>query len=495
MAGTSVEGEEQPRARALGRQAARGGVVTLVGQAARLVIQVSSIVVLARLVSPTDYGYVAMVTAIVGFAFIIQDAGLSRAAVQAPAITPGQRDNLFWINVLFGIVAAGLVFAAAPAVGALYGEPNLVEITRWLALLFLLSGFAAQSRSSLQRDLRFGTIAVIDVVGPLLGLVAGIAVAMADGGYWALVTQQLVTHVINVVGSMIAAGWLPGLPKRHESVRSFVAYGAHVLGAETLSYVSMNADSVVVGARFGPSVAGFYDRGFRMMMLPIRQLHYPAGKVALPVLSRLQDDAEQFGRFLVRGQSILLNLLVPMMLLGAAVAGPVIEVLLGPGWADVALLFAVLACGGAFQAALFAVDWAFTATGNTRAQFRFALVSRPAIVAAVLVGSLWGSTGVAAGYGIAVALSWPASLWWVGRATGMSMRPLLANGIRTIAANGIAALAASGVVRLVDPSGPWAAIGLGVLVMSGTILFGALVWPAFQRDLRQAAETRQLLAS
>ncbi|PUB27773.1 PST family polysaccharide transporter [Promicromonospora sp. AC04] len=487
------EAPTRPRAESLGRSAARGGVVTLAGQGVRALVQVASIVVLARLVSPADYGYVAMVGAIVGAASILQDFGLSRAAVQAPTITPGQRDNLFWLNLGCGAAAGVIVLAGAPVVAALYGEPLLVDITRWLAVTFLLGGVAAQFRASLMRDLRFTAIALVDVLAPVLGLLVAIGVALLDGSYWALVAQQVVAAATICVGSVILARWLPGLPRRRESVRPFVSYGVHQLGAQLLTYVSMNADAVVVGARFGAAPAGLYDRAFRMMMLPVRQLQFPITRVAMPVLSRLQDDAENFGRFVVRGQTILLNLLAPVMMLGAAVAGPVVEVVLGSRWLEMAPLFAVLALGGVFQAASFTSGWVFQATGTMRAQFRFALWSRPLVVVAVVVGSIWGVMGVAVAYGVASALLWPISLWLAGRATDLAARPWLVSACRTLLAHGIAALCAAAVVHFVDPGAPWVAIGVALAVAAVVLALEALIWPAFRRDVRDVASTRALL--
>ncbi|WP_285105446.1 lipopolysaccharide biosynthesis protein [Promicromonospora sp. MEB111] len=478
---------------ALGRSAARGGLVTLVGQGIRALVQVASILVLARLLSPDDYGYVAMVGAIVGAATILQDFGLARAAVQAPIITRGQRDNLFWLNVGCGVVASALVAVGAPMVAGFYGEPLLVDLTRWLAIPFLLGGISAQFRASLTRDLRFAALVTIDVLASMLGLLVAIGVAVFDGSYWALVTQQIVAAVIVCAGSAIVAGWLPGLPRRRESVRSFVSYGLNQLGAQLLTYASLNADAVVVGARFGTTAAGIYDRAFRMMMLPIRQLQFPVTRVAMPVLSRLQDDAEAFSGFVVRGQVILLNLLAPAMMLSAVVAGPLVEIALGPRWAEVAPLYAVLAMGGVFQAAGFTSGWVFMATGEMRSQFRFALWSRPLMVVAVIVGSIWGVMGVAVAYGVGSALLWPISLLWAGRAAGLPARPWLTSSCRTVAVHGIAALGAAGVVHLVDPGAPWIAIGTAFVSAAATFALEALVWPALRGDLRDVMRTRALL--
>lgn len=486
-------GGSQPHVRALGRSAARGGAVTLAGQGLRIGIQITSIILLARLLGPADYGFVAMVTAVVGIADLIQDFGLSRAAIQAPSITKGQRDNLFWLNLAFGCAAGLIVFLAAPLVALLYGEPALAEITRWLAIPFVFGGMAAQFRAGLLRDLRFGISAVIDVVGPFLGLVVAVAIAAAEGSYWALVAQQVVASGVMALGAIVAARWWPGLPRRHESVRTFVSYGLHFLGAQTLTYLSMNVDTVVVGARFGASAAGLYNRAFQMMMLPIRQLTWPAAKVAMPVLSRLQDDEEQFSRFLVRGQAILLNAMVPFMALAAALAGPVVQIVLGPTWVDVVPVFAVLAVGGIFQAAGYAPNWVFMSTGNTRAQLQFALVSRPLVVVGVLVGSTWGVIGVAAAYSAMMALIWPASLWWVGRVTGISVRPWFVSGARTVVAHSAAAAGAGLAAAQVGQDHPWLAILLGGVVMTLILGLELVLWPAFRHDLRELVRTRKLL--
>ncbi|MFC7404633.1 lipopolysaccharide biosynthesis protein [Georgenia alba] len=492
--GMSVDGVDA-RTPGLGRTAARGGAATLVAQVARIAIQMASIVVLARLLGPTEYGLVAMVTAIVGFASILQDFGLSRAAIQARVITRGQRDNLFWLNLACGVLAGGAVFLAAPAVARLYDEPLLVDITRWLALSFVMGGLAAQARASLLRNLRFAVSASTEVIGPLLGLVVAVVVASSGGSYWALVGQQLVSAGVVAGVSMIAAGWLPGLPKRHESVRSFVSYGVHLLGAQVLTYASSNADSVVVGARFGAAPAGLYDRAFQMMMMPIRQLTWPTSRVAMPVLARLQDDADRFSRFLVRGQTIVLNATMPVLGLAAALGAPVVEILLGRSWLELAPLFTVLAVGGAFQIAGFAATWVLVSTGNTKAQFRFALVSRPLVVVAVVVGSFWGVTGVAAAYALAVGLSWPASVWWAGRAAGMAAREWFLNGARAIVAHGTAAVCAGLLSDVLALPGPWAQVGTGAGAMLLVLGVEALVWPAFRRDLAQFWRTKELLSA
>ena len=139
----------------LGRRAARGALVTVGAQGVKIVLQVVGVVVLARLLSPGDYGLVAMVTAIIGVAEIFRDFGLSSAAVQAKTLSKAQRDNLFWINTAAGGLLTVIVFFGAPLVALLYGRGELVGLTQVLAFIFVLNGMGTQFRADLDPSLTY----------------------------------------------------------------------------------------------------------------------------------------------------------------------------------------------------------------------------------------------------------------------------------------------------------------------------------------------------
>ena len=193
-------------------KAIRGGAARLAAQAANLLVRTGSLVVLARLLSPRDFGLVGMVTALTGMLTLFRDFGLSAAAVQRPDITTDQHSNLFWINVLLGALLALVTLAAAPAIAAFYDEPRLVGVAAVLGTAFLFNAVGIQHSALLQRQMRFTAMAVIGVASLMASTAIAIGGAAIGYGYWALVASSVAAPLVASIGFWLAAGWVPGMP-------------------------------------------------------------------------------------------------------------------------------------------------------------------------------------------------------------------------------------------------------------------------------------------
>lgn len=477
----------------LGRRAARGAAVTVAGQGGRILLQVVSVVVLARLLTPHDYGLVAMVFAIIGIGEVFRDFGLSSAAVQAPTLSRGQRDNLFWINSGLGIALAALVFLFAPLIAMLYSEPEVESLARVLALTFVLNGLTTQFRADRNRNLRFTVLAVSDITAALVGLGVALVTALAGWGYWALASQQLSQGLVGLVILAVSARWIPHLPDRTAPMRPLMRFGGNLVASQLIGYVTNNIDSVIIGVRLGAAPLGIYNRGYQLLMQPLSQLRAPTTSVALPVLSRLSDDAARYGAFVVRGQQALGYSLVAGLAIAIAAAEPLTALLLGPQWSEVPPILSLLAVAGIFQTLAYVGYWVYLSRGLTGDLLRYTMVTSVIKIACIVVGSNWGLIGVAAGYAIGPALAWPISLLWLSRRTDLPLRPLLTGACRmlAVAASG-AALgwfcsfqlnSAGNVVQIL------AAIGAVVLVYA---LAGLLIRPV-RRDLAAVLEIIRII--
>ncbi len=480
----------------LGIVAARGAAVTLASQSLRIVLQLASIAVLARLLTPRDYGLVAMVVAVVGVGEIFRDLGLSTAAVQSPSLTKAQRDNLFWASTALGLVLLVVVLLSGPAIAAFYGHPELVGISQALSLIFVLNGAATQYRAGLNRRLQFGRLAVIDITAQVLGLACGLFLAYTGSGYWALVAQQLVQGGVALALVIVAGRWMPGRPRRGVGMRPFFSFGLNVVGGQVINYAGRNTDALVIGHRFGAADLGTYNRAFQLLMVPLGQVRQPSTSVALPVLAKLQDEDRRYGEYLVRGQLAFGYTLVVGLAVAAGAARPVVALFLGDQWAGVVPLIRALAFAGMFETLAYVGFWVYLSRGLTRQLLRYSIVSSLLKASFVLIGSHWGVLGVAVGFAVGPSLDWPISLWWLSRCTRLPMRRLIVGALRPAAVAVIGGALVTAVVGAISDAPALLQLSLALLTMAAVYAGAAIVSRAVRQDLRDVTDiARRVLPS
>jgi polysaccharide transporter, PST family len=438
----------------LGAKAARGAGVTLASQGVRFVLQFGSLVVLARLLSPRDFGLVAMVTAITGVAEIVRDFGLSSAAIQAKNLTDEERSNLFWVNLGIGGACAAVIAAASPLIQHLYGTAHVATITLALSWLFLVSGANTQFRAELSRNLRFTALARTDILAQVAGITVAITSAALGAGYWAIVFQQATFVCTTFVSNFVSCRWRPGRFRRDVSIKRFFKFGLGVLGTQTLGYGANNVDNVEIGAVYGPHSLGLYSRAYQLLLMPLQQISTTMLRVVLPVLSRVHEDRPVFMRYISNAQLVGSHVLGTAFAVAAGLAVPVVAVLFGSDWSGVAPIFAVLAVGGVFRALMSVPFWIYLSHGRTGAQLRMTVSTHSMIVVLLLAGLYWGPVGVAFGHSIGYALAWMYSLWHVHRTLGLPTLTLFVSAARAIVLlSGPAGVLAYVGTRLVDGTG------------------------------------------
>ncbi|WP_460798519.1 lipopolysaccharide biosynthesis protein [Microbacterium sp. GXF0217] len=474
----------------LAHTAARGAFFTLLAQIAKILLQLLSVVILSRLLSPHDYGLLAIVLVVVGVGEIFRDFGLTSASIQAPQLSSGQRDNLFWVNTAIGASLSVVLFLLSWPIQAITGEAEILGVVQWLSPLFLLNGLATQHRANLSRELKFRALAITEVAATAVALGAGIAAALLGAEYWALVTQQLVLGTMLLAGSVIAGRWLPGLPSRRHSIRSMIHFGWNIVATNMLIYAGSQIDTVIIGLRFGTTQLGLYNRAFQLVMTPLGQVRAPMKGVALPVLSRVQEDSARFNTYITSAQLALGYALgIPLALL-AGLAEPVVALLLGAQWGEAAPIVRCFAIAGLLTTLSYVGYWVYLSRGLGTQLFRYTIVTTLIKAACIVVGSMFGLLGVAIAFAIAPAIAWPLSIAWLARITPMPVRRLYAGASRVLLVTlgvGLAGYA----VNAADLT-PVASIGLGFL--AGALVVGLFIaLPVYRRDLRSLIEFVKLM--
>jgi O-antigen/teichoic acid export membrane protein len=450
-------------------------------------------VVLSRLLSPRDYGLLAIVLVIMAFGEIFRDFGLTSASVQAPVLSRGQRDNLFWLNTMLGIVLAIVMFGLSTLVAHITRQPSVAPIAQALAVTFLLNGLATQHRATLMRELRFRALAGIDVGSAALALVAGVLAAVAGWQYWALVAQQLVMCAFAFLGVVLASRWVPHLPSREHSVRGIMKFGWHLVATNLVTYFGSQTDTIIIGIRFGVVPLGLYNRAFQLVMTPLSQVRSPLTTVALPVLARIQSDPRRFASYILAGQLGLGYGLGLPLALALGLSQDVVTVLLGPQWVESAPIISLFAVAGLLQTLSYVGYWIYLSRGLGSQLFRYTLVTTTIKIVCILIGSLGGLIGVAIGFVIAPLISWPLSLFWLSRITSIPAPALYAGACRIL---GLVATVAGASYASTLLEWANAALSLVIGIIAGAVVTAlALLVPMYRADLGRLAGFVRLMVS
>lgn len=391
-------------------------MVTITAHACKFVLSTLSAIVLARLLTPQDYGLIGMVAIIVGFLGMFQYLGLSTATIKWSELNHQQVSTLFWLNVGLSAAIMLLTIAAAPLAAWFYKEPRLVGITIGYGFAVLVTGFAIQHEAILIRQMRFAVTAAIEISAIAIGLAVAIVAALYGAGYWALVINQMVLAVVTVIGAWTACRWRPSLPTRGAGVRSMVSYGGNITGFNIMSYFARNLDNLLLGKFWGAYQLGVYSRAYQMLLMPMSQINGPLMSVAVPALSRLTDSPARYRAAFLKIVEKIAMVTMPGVVFMIATSDWLVLFLLGPKWNDTGRIFMLLGIAAIVQPVTRSALWLFTTQGRARELFNWGIISAIIAVASIVGGLRWGALGVAAGYAASdLLLTTPLLFWFAGR--------------------------------------------------------------------------------
>lgn len=469
----------------------RGAGATALAQVLKFGLQFGSQIVLARMLGPTQFGLVAMVAPLLGLVITLNDFGFGQAIVQRGEISLRQVSAVFWLNLAIGAAFTLAMMLAAPLIVALYGEPRALGVTLASAPLILLTSLSVVPMALLNRQMRFASLAAVEVGAMLSGLASGIAAAWLGAGYWSLVIMQAVNASVALLLAWWRCGWWPGRPQREPGTGALMRFGTNLMGANVAAYLTTSADNVVVGMASGPVALGLYDRSYNLVVKPLGQLMAPIGRVALPLLSRWLAAPTRYGRAYVLMVQLSIAACVPGLIATIACAGPLITLLLGDKWAPMTPIFVWICVGGIAVPLTASTYWLFITQDRTGEQMRFNMACAAISLASFVLGAPWGPVGVAMVAALSYTLLQTPLVVWAATRRGPVTLAMLRAGLLPLAAAGVlAAVAAAGTARLGLPR---SLLVVAVYAASyGTFACALLALPAGRRLV---AEARGVLSS
>ena len=474
----------------LKQRSVRGGAVTMVAQFLKFALNVASTMVLARLLTQADFGLVAMVTAVTNFVLLFRDAGLSMATVQRAEINHAQISTLFWLNLVLSLLLTGIVMAAAPAIAAFYGRPELVPITLVFAVSILFGGFTIQHQALLRRQMRFKSLGIIEITSMLASATTGIGLGLYWQNYWALVAMPVAGTLAYAILVWVFCDWRPGWPRRNTGVRPMVRFGANLTGSSFVNYFARNTDNVLIGWWWGAAALGLYSRAYALLLQPVRQINMPISTVFLPALSRVQNDAPRHRSISLRLLRAMAVFACPIVVLLAVFADEIVRIIFGPGWEGVIPIFRWLSIACITQVASSQVSSILMSLGRADLLLRTGIINGLIAVAAITGGLPWGPAGVAAAYATSgVVLRLPILLGALTR-TGRFTRAAVYHAMAPAIATGLTAIGGAFALRgpLVAAVGPLPAVALMLAAVTVWYAIAYSVLPACRQGVREARE-------
>jgi PST family polysaccharide transporter len=405
----------------LRKRAVRGAGALALSSMLSHFIRIISIIVLARLITPDDFGLVAMVTSISGFLLIFGRLGLTDATVQHPEINHKQISTLFWINAAFGIALMLLLMGVSPLIAWLYGKPQLTLITIVISFSFIFPGLRTQHMALLKRNMQFYKFAANEIAGTIISVIIAIIVGLMGMGYWALVARRLTYGISSTMGAWIFCKWRPGSPAFGTGVRPMLKFGMNILGNYTVNYFSRNLDKTLIGWQNGAQALGYYSNAYNLFAAPVTQVSMPLTNVAVSTLSRLCNEPEKYRRYYLKALSMLALIGMPMSAFLTVMSHDVILLLLGPQWTKAAEIFSIFGFGIGIQILYSTHGWLHISLGRTDRWFRWGIIASIITIISFLIGLPFGPLGVAIAYTAVFHILMGPGLWYAGKQINLKL--------------------------------------------------------------------------
>jgi O-antigen/teichoic acid export membrane protein len=396
------------------------------GKGARIVLQFAVMVMLARLMTPEEFGTIGAAMIVIGFSDIFAKIGLGPAIVQRPELEPRHLATAFSISLVLSIAIATAIWLISPWIATFFDHPGMESVIKVLTLIFPIRGLGLVAESLAQREMDFRLLANTTTVSMMAGyVIVGVVMAALGFGVWSLVAATLVTAVLRT--AMLNFHFPPkGFTPERRAFGELAYFGGGYTLARIANYGALQVDYLVVGHWLGLTALGFYGRAYQLMSVPASTFGQVLDDVLFPSMAKIQDDSRRLGAIYLRGVSLIALVMLPVSVVSYILAPEIVRAVLGWKWAATVLPFQILIIGLLMRTSYKMSDSLTRATGEVYRRAWRQVVYAVLVFAGALVGSYWGIAGVAAGVLAAVTINFvlmaQMSLKLVGETWGNFLR-------------------------------------------------------------------------
>ncbi len=327
----------------------KGGLYSFLGQITTFVLTMGSTVILARLLTPEDYGLVGIVTAFFIFFMLFNDFGFSLSIIQKKDIHYEEVATIAWLNIILSAIFSLIMFLSSWMIADFYDDQRLVSIAQVVALVFIFGGVSSIHKAILSRQMKFKQITAVNILSTAFAITLSIYMAVNDFGYCAIVASMLSLALFKSISLIIILDWFPRPTLSVYWLKQHFKFGKNITIFNFINYFTRNLDTLLIGKFYNPTLLGLYNKAYQLLLLPVQQLRGPIYSVGLPALASLRSDPIEYEKYfmkLVMILTFLSALLVPWMWLNSY---EIVMIVLGEQWITSAFLFKTLAISALIQ--------------------------------------------------------------------------------------------------------------------------------------------------
>ena len=355
-------------------------------------------IVLARLLTPDDYGCIGMLAIFITVSNTFVDGGFVSALIQKKEPTQKDYSTIFWWNLFLSVVLYGVLFISAPAVSRFYNIPLLESVLQVQGIILIINALNIVQTNQLRKSINFKRLATIHIVSHIVGAVLAIVLAYMGWGVWALVAQQIVASSITSVMLWVMNRWMPSLCFSIESFKQLFSFGGFILASNLINTFCNNVQGLLIGKFFNPAMLGYYTQAYKLENIASHSISNVADQVSYPVLSKFQSDNNAMKNAIYRLLSSIAYITLPLMLLLVLIAEPLILLLYGEKWIPSVPYFQIICVGGIAVCLQGVTYQAVASIGKSKELFWWTIIKRGLglilVVGGMLLfdmnGLLWG---------------------------------------------------------------------------------------------------------
>ncbi len=415
----------------------KAGTWAIVGQFTKLVVKFGVSIILARLLSPKEFGLMGMVSVLIVLLNSMSELGLFTSLIQKKEVNQTELSSVFWLTFILGLVISLLLFISAPWVALFYNQNELTKIIQVLSIIFFFNSLVLTHNAILTKVLNFKILEIYSTVSLVLSSIIALILAYFNFGVWALVYQQILNSLFNAVIVWYFQSWRPSFILHFKSIKSLLGFGFRVFISGLLNTLFGSIDTIIIGKFFSAASLGLYSFAQNLINVTVGTFTTAIVRVLFPVMAGAQNDAERLKSIYLKTNNLLNIFIIPVMGTICIFANQIVAIFLGNKWLDMVVYFQLFAIIGILYPISALNINLILAKGRSDKFLHLEIIKKILLVIGIAVGFQFGIVGILFGI-LGISLNGVLfNLYYAGNVSGYFLKNQLIDMVPVLALSGI----------------------------------------------------------